>query len=180
MKIGRPFNTFKKEEYLSVLEEHKSYTDFNTLGLYRSILENDTLSIDDKKDVLAWANRFFHKTYEFLQIKDPATYFSLSTLGEELTKADEYQVWRNIIKNQERILKEKKIKHRNFGTYSIHDCGVSYCPYNGMMVKQGSKFSESEIHFESDKNRYGKQKKSFQFKKERKNQSRIIDDELDD
>ena len=87
----------------------------------------------------------------FLQVKDPWTYFSLVVLGEEeLTKADEKKVWDGIRYNQEKILKEKRITHRNFGSYSRHNCGYDACPYKGVMFKQGSKFLEDKIHFKSD------------------------------
>ncbi|VAW11216.1 hypothetical protein MNBD_BACTEROID03-2545, partial [hydrothermal vent metagenome] len=62
-----------------------------------------------------------------MQLKDPQTYFSVITLGKKLTVADERQIWNDIILNQEKILKEKRIKHRNFGDYSKHNCGDKNC-----------------------------------------------------
>ena len=44
-------------------------------------------------------------------------------MGEDLTIADERQFWSEIRKSQEKILKDKKINHRNFGVYSKHICG---------------------------------------------------------
>ena len=48
MKIGRQFNTLTLKEYLFFIDNHKKYTDFNTLGLYRSITENKKLTMEDK------------------------------------------------------------------------------------------------------------------------------------
>lgn len=44
MKIGKSFNQLQKSEYLYFIENHKQYSDFNTLGLYRSLTENELLS----------------------------------------------------------------------------------------------------------------------------------------
>lgn len=41
MKINRKFNTLNFKEYLYFIENHKQFSDFNTLGLYRSIIENE-------------------------------------------------------------------------------------------------------------------------------------------
>ena len=40
MKINKQFNTLSYVEYLHLLENHKRFTDFNTLGLFRSISGN--------------------------------------------------------------------------------------------------------------------------------------------
>ena len=178
MEIGKKFNLLKKTEYFHYIDNYKKYTDFNILGLYRSITENENLNLDDKIEIRDYANNSFEKTFNFYQLKDPKTYFDLTTLGLELTVADERQVWQNIRENQEKILKEKKIKHRNFGSYSKHDCGYEDCPYNGIMIKQGSLFAESEMHFQTDKKSSTKLK-SERIKKQRKNRKRIIDDEFD-
>jgi hypothetical protein len=148
--------------------------------LYRSILENKKLTVEEQVAIRDYANQFFGKTFHFLQLKDPSTYFKLNTLGQSLTKGDEYQIWQEIRKNQEQILKEKKIKHRNFGTYAKHNCGYKDCPLNGIMIKEGSFFAEDCMHFESDKNKYNKAEKSRRAKKERKNTYKIIRDELED
>ena len=169
MKIGKPFNQFTKEEYLESIPNHKQYSDFNTLGLYRSLLENENLSLGDKLEIRDFANQYFQKTFDFLQLKDPKTYFEVTTLGEELTVADERNHWRMIIENQEKIIKEKRFGHRNFGTYSKHDCGYDYCPYNGLMIKQGSHLAETSMCFKSDKNTTEKKLKSQYRKKEQRN-----------
>lgn len=179
MKIGKKFNVLNKREYLHLIDNYEKYTDFNTLGLYRSICENEKLNLNDRIEIRDYANTIFGKTFNFYQLKDPRTYFELTTLGMELTVADENQIWEDIIVNQEKILSEKKIKHRNFGDYSKHNCGYEDCRYNGLMIKQGSRLAESEIHFNSDKNSYSAKLKSEQFKKQRKNKKQIIKDGLD-
>lgn len=151
MKINKQFNQLSYSKLKEVIIHHKKYTDFNTLGLYRAITESEKLSIEQKIEIRDFANKYFGKTYQFLQVKDPWTYFKLVVLGEdELTKADERKVWEDIRQNQEKILKKKRIKHRNFGSYSKHECGYDACPYKGVMFKQDSKFLENNIHFKSD------------------------------
>jgi len=179
MKIGKKFNQLSKSEYLHYIDNHKKYTDFNTLGLYRSICENEKLELSDKTYIRDYANGFFEKTFNFYQLKDPRTYFDLITLGRELTRADERQIWDDIRKNQEKILSDKKIKHRNFGNYSKHNCGYSDCRYNGLMIKQGSWLTENHMSFKSDKSQSAAKDKSQRIKKERKDQYKIIRDELD-
>ena len=51
--------------------------------------------------------------------------------------------------------------------------------YNGIMIRQNSGLAESNIHFSSDKNYYGQKLKSERRKTERKNESKIINSELD-
>ncbi|MDL5051419.1 hypothetical protein QQ054_36045 [Oscillatoria amoena NRMC-F 0135] len=137
MKIGRQFNELTVEEYCYFIEHYKKYDDFNTLGLYRSIIENDKLDLADKIYVRDVTNKTFEKTFNFLQLKDPKTYFDLTTLGQELTEGDERKAWDDIRKNQEKILADKRIKHRNFGVYSKHICGYEYCYLDGLMIKKG-------------------------------------------
>ncbi|SFW52532.1 hypothetical protein SAMN02927921_02136 [Sinomicrobium oceani] len=168
MKIGKPFNQFTKQEYLETIPNHKQYSDFNTLGLYRSLLENEKLSLEEKLEIRDFANQYFQKTFEFLQLKDPQTYFEVSTLGEELTRGDELNHWRIIRENQEKVLKDKKIKHRNFGTYSKHDCGYDNCPYNGLMIKQGSHLAETSMCFSNDENKDKKKQKVQRREKEQR------------
>ena len=89
MNIGKKFNLLNAEEYLNYIKNHRKYLDFNTLGLYRSIIENENLTLVDKIKVRDFANNFFQKSFNFLQIKDPFTYFQLLTLGKSLTIGDE-------------------------------------------------------------------------------------------
>jgi hypothetical protein len=168
MKIGRRLNTLTQGEYFHYITNHKKYTDFNTLGLYRSITENEKLDTEQKKEVRDFAHRFFKKTFEFLQLKDPGTYFGIVTLGEDLTIADEEQLWKNIIANQQKILADKRIKHRNFGHYSKHNCGYDNCPYNGIRIRQGSGLADSCMQFRSDNNNFAAKEKSKGRRKQRK------------
>ncbi len=175
MKIGQRFNRLTLKEYFFYIDNHKRCKDFNTLGLYRSILENEKLSLAEKIEVRDYANQFFQKTFEFLQVKDPATFLELSTLGEDLTIADRKQLQIEIRKNQQRILKAKKIKHRNFGTSSRHTC-VKTCVWNGLMTRYNEKLSlmNNRINFDSDRNILPAEFKSFKNHKERKREKQII------
>ncbi len=174
MKIDRKFNSLSLSEYRHYIKNHKKYVDFNTLGLYRSILENEQLTLAEKILVRDFANEFFQKTFDFLQIKDPFTYFELITLGKSLTAGDEKQLWKQIGINQEKILKDKKIKYRNFGIYSKHSCGYETCNLNGLMIEQGSFFTEHEIRFSSDKPRFSARLKSERLKKDRKKYNSFV------
>lgn len=175
MEIGQKFNQLTLSEYFYYIDNHKKYTDFNTLGLYRSIIENEKLTLTEKIEVRDYAHKVFKKTFDFLQLKDPYTFVTVSTFGQSLTVADERQIWNDVISNQERILKDKKIKHRNFGHYSKHNCGHTDCPYNGLMIKQDSILMHRNMHFESDKNKYASADKAYRRKKERKTQKQVID-----
>jgi hypothetical protein len=180
MVIGKKFNQLRKDEYFDLIDNYKKYLDFNTLGMYRSICENESLDLSDRIELRDYANVVFEKTFNFYQLKDPKTFFDLSTLGLEMTVADEKQVWNDIRINQEKILADKKIKHRNFGEYSKHNCGYEDCPYNGLMMKQGSYLAESGMHFNSDRNKVSNKKKSERMKKQRKNKHRIIREDFDE
>lgn len=180
MVIGKKFNQLRKDEYFDLIDNYKKYSDFNTLGMYRSICENESLDLSDRIELRDYANVVFEKTFNFYQLKDPKTFFDLSTLGLEMTVADEKQVWNDIRINQEKILADKKIKHRNFGEYSKHNCGYEDCPYNGLMMKQGSYLAESGMHFNSDRNKVSNKKKSERIKKQRKNKHRIIREDFDE
>jgi hypothetical protein len=119
MGIGQRFNTLTLKKYFFYMDNHKKYKDFNRLGLYRSILKNEKLSLDDKLAVRDYTHKFFKKSFDFLQLKDSQTFMTVDYLGQELAKADEHKNWEKVRRNQQRILKDKKIKHRNFGDYSI-------------------------------------------------------------
>ena len=176
MKVGKQFNTLTYGEYLYLIDNHKKFTDFNTLGLFRSIVETAKLSLEEKLELRKVAVNAFAKTFEFLQLKDPKTYFAVSTLGETLTVADESQVWDNIRHNQQRILESKKLKHRNFGTYSRHDCGQDVCYMKGLMTKEGSTlayYGSGEMGFSSDNRSWSKELKAARYKKDRKSEQII-------
>jgi len=174
MKIGKAFHKLSLREYSFYIDNYKKYTDFNSLGLYRSIIENETLNDREKMEVRDYANRTFGKSYDFLQLKDPTTYFDLETIGKKLTLADEKQLWKDIITNQQKILSDKKIRHRNFGNYSKHNCGYDSCHLNGLMIKQGSFLAESNMQFDSDKCMHMAKEKSDRRKSDLKNEKRII------
>lgn len=65
MEIGRKFNELTLDEYIFFIDNYKKYADFNTLGLYRSIVENDKLTIVQKIEVRQYANKTFQKTFDF-------------------------------------------------------------------------------------------------------------------
>ena len=171
MKIGQKFNTLTLKEYFFYIANHKRCKDFNTLGLYRSILETEKLNLAEKIEVRDYANQFFQKTYDFLQVKDPITFLELSTLGKDLTKEDEEKLRNEIQENQRRILKAKRIRHRSFGIHSRHTC-VESCVWNGLMVRGSSKLSlmnrGAGIHFKSDKNKWLGGMKALRPRKTRK------------
>lgn len=91
MKIGQRFNQLTVREYFHYIDHHRKYTDFNTLGLYRSIIENEKLDIADKIAVREYAHGTFKKAFDFLQLKDPYVFVTISTIGQSLTVADERQ-----------------------------------------------------------------------------------------
>ncbi|TGD58257.1 hypothetical protein [Flavobacterium humi] len=178
MEIGKQFNSLNLKEYIFYIENHKNYTDFNTLGLYRSLIENEKITLEEKIQVRDFANRWFQKTFDFLQIKDPWTYIKVQNLGLELTNGDKEEMWRKIRENQEKILRQKRIRHKNFGEYSKHNCGYETCPMNGIMIKQGSYFAEYEMCI-GNINKYIQKQKSERRKSDRKNESQTIKKELD-
>ena len=77
------------------------------------------------------------------------------------------------------LLADKKIKHRNFGDYSKHNCGHDNCVWNGIMIRQGSWLAESSMHFDSDKNKYQQKVKSDKRKSDRKKERQIIKEDFD-
>jgi hypothetical protein len=178
MRIGKKFNTLTHSEYFHMLENYKKFTDFNHLGLFRSVVENEKLIPAQKLEVRDAAIEKFPKFFEFLQLKDPITYFSLITLHQSLTAGDSQQIWKDIRRNQQRILTAKKIGHRNIGTYAKHDCGYETCNLNGIMIRQGSRLAEGEMRFCTDKNEYATWSKSKMRKRDRKQQKQIIEQDL--
>jgi len=179
MTIGQKFNTLTLQQYIFYIDNHKKYTDFNTLGLYRSITENEKLSPDDKIVVREYAHKFFRKSFDFLQLKDPWTFIEVECLGQEMTKADWQKMRDDIKRNQQQILADKRIKHRNFGVYSKHECGYDDCRWNGMMIRQGTAIAECEMYFQSDKNHIAARIKSDAYKADRKREKQIIKREIE-
>jgi len=178
MKIGKQFNALTYSEYLQLIERYEKFTDFNTLGLFRSIVEASKLSLEQKLKLRKLAIDTFPKAFDFLQVKGPLTYFRVNTLGEVLTIADERQAWETIRYNQQAILKCKKLKHRNFGIYGRHNCGYDTCPIKGVMFKQPS-LSAASMYFHSDKDDYAAQTKAEMRKKDRKAQRQLVAQNLD-
>lgn len=168
MNIGKKFNGMTADEYRYFIDNHKNYKDFNVLGLYRSLAENPLLSHDEKLEVRDYAHEYFRRQFDFLQVKDPFTYFAVETLGQELTAAAAARKWEEIRRNQERILADKGIRHRNFGVYAKHQCGYDWCPLNGLMVRQGSPAAEGRMRFPCDTDKTSVREKSLRRKKERK------------
>ncbi|WBA40889.1 hypothetical protein [Hymenobacter canadensis] len=151
MKLNCRLNQLTEAEYWHLLANYCRYTDFNSLGLFRSLLENGKLSLVQRQQLRDAAIAVFPKFYEFLQLKDPTTYLQLSSLGQELTVADERAAWEEIKHAQQRILTRKQLGHRNFGTYSRHNCPYDTCPYNGLMIRQNSRLAEGVLRFHSDR-----------------------------
>jgi hypothetical protein len=151
MKLNCRLNQLTETEYRHLLANHRRYTDFNPLGLFRSLLENNQLRLGQRQLLRDAAIAEFPKFYEFLQLKDPTTYIQLSTLGQELTVADERAAWEEIKRQQQLILTRKRLGHRNFGTYSRHNCAYDTCPYNGLMIRQNSRLAESVLRFHSER-----------------------------
>ena len=179
MEIGKKFNELSLADYFFYIDNYKKYSDFNTLGLYRSILENDNLTLEQQIEVRDYAHQTFQKTFDFLQLKDPRTFMDVSALGETFTIEEERRRWKEVVKNQQKILADKKIKHRNFGTYAKHDCGYADCAWNGMMVKAGSIFSEGHMRFTTDRREKSAAKvKSARRKSDRKQESLLIKKDL--
>lgn len=168
MKINKRFSQLTFSEYLFYLQNAHKYTDFNSLGIYRSLLENETLSLTEKLTIRDCAHQKFAKSFDFLQLKDPRAFIGVSTLGQTLTKADENQLWENIRDGQRRILTEKRLGHRNFGTYARHNCGLENCPLNGVMFRQSFESENGSINYYSGSHfhRYALQSKAKRLDRE--------------
>jgi hypothetical protein len=182
LTIGRKFNTLTEKEYFFYIDNHKQYSDFNTLGLYRSLKENKHLSLEEKIRVRDYAHAKFKKSFDFLQVKDYHTWIYVEYLGVDLTENQENSIYIHVIrKNQQLILKNKKIKHRNFGIYSKHICWCyECCPQEGLMLKQGASggLAGGDMVFRTDQ--HGSQKeKAEKRKKDRKNEKKLINREKD-
>jgi hypothetical protein len=143
------------------------------------IIINKTTHLRQQFNSLTLKEYFFYKTFDFLQLKDPKTFVEVEYLGQELTKGDEQRIWNDVKRCQQRILEDKKIKHRNFGKYSKHNCGYDTCVWNGIMIRQGSWLMESNMHFDSDKNRNATKNRSARRKSDRKREKQIIGKELE-
>jgi hypothetical protein len=56
-----------------------------------------------------------------------------------------------------------------------NNCGYDNCVWNGLMIRQGSWLTESNVHFQSDNNKYQQKLKSDRRKSERKIEKLIHD-----
>lgn len=171
------YNTLTKNEYIYYIENEKKFN-VNILGMYRSLFENEKLTQEDKIEIRDLLNKDHFKTYEFYQISHPNLYAELYQLDNTLNEQEYDQLWENMREFQEKTLKEKKIKHRNFGDYSKHLCGHKDCPLNGQMIKQGSVLAETCMSFKSDKRKEGKKEKSRRYKKDKREFKNKIRKEL--
>jgi hypothetical protein len=149
MRTIEKYSDLTYQEYLKVISAHKKKKNY-TLGLFRSILENTKLTVVEKIQVRDEALIIFAKSFNFLQVKDPKTYAALTMLGKVVTAGEDRALWKTIAHNQEKILHAKNLKHRNFGTYSKHLCGIETCKMNGMMVQQGGYACEYEMSLPHD------------------------------
>lgn len=174
MKIWKKFNSLTLQEYIFYIDNRKKYTDFNELGLFRSVFENEQISSEEKIQLRDHIIAKMPKVFEFMQVRHPDLYTKLYFLGKTPTKGDEDHLWKEINSNQVKILKEKRIRHRNFWNYSKHNCGYDNCHLNWLMVQQWSWFCEYDMVFPSDKNYYVLKDKSRRWKQERKAERNIV------
>jgi hypothetical protein len=156
MKIGRKIRDLSASKIRRIMLDYQKYTDFNRLGLFRGILESEKLSLEEKKELRDAAIAGFPKYFDFLVIKDPETWDQLQHLGEERLRSEIRRDWEEVRRLQQRLLKEKKLQHRNFGIYSKHLCGHDLCGYNGSMVRaKHSPRYGYEMFFDTDNRRDG-------------------------
>ena len=80
MKLAKKFNQLSFTEYINVIDRSTDYADFNVLGLFRSISENDRLNPAHQLEIKEITISKFAKIFKFLQLKDLETYFILQTL----------------------------------------------------------------------------------------------------
>jgi hypothetical protein len=177
MKLDKKLNQFSYKDLITIMKNYSKYVDFNSLGLFRAIVEHEKLDLNQRIALRDMAIGIFPKFYNFLQIKDPHTYFHLQTLGQELTNADKRAFYKQIKANQYEILHRKRIKHRNFGIYSKHSCGYKDCKLDNLMVKQNSWFKEYEIIF-AEESSHNHHKKAKNYQKYKMRNARPMTDEL--
>jgi len=65
MTIGKQFNELSKKDYFYFIDHYKKYTDFNIMGLYRSICENKKLNVNDQIEIRDYTHKTFIKTFNF-------------------------------------------------------------------------------------------------------------------
>ena len=119
MKINKKFKQMSMAEYHHYIAHHQKYADFNPLGLYRSILENDKLDEAAQLEILAFANQYFQRFYNFLFIKDPVAYSKLATLGQGLSETQQRQHLSHVWDRREKWCAEKGIRHQRIGASTV-------------------------------------------------------------
>ncbi len=119
MKINKKFKQMSMAEYRHYIAHHQKYADFNPLGLYRSILENDKLDEAAQLEILAFANQYFQRFYDFLFVKDPVTYSRLATLGQGLSETEQRQHLSRVWDRREKWCAEKGIRHQRIGASTV-------------------------------------------------------------
>lgn len=168
MKIGKPFRNMSIAEYRHYLAHHQKYSDFNPLGLYRSILENPALNSAKQQEVLALANRHFQKFYDFLVVKNLPTYARLSRLGQPpLSEAQERQYIEQLRKTADKRLAETDIRHWRVGVYSISE------RFNGRQNADGS--PQTVVVMSRRRSQKMLKTAHIPHKRQRKSQVRIIE-----
>jgi hypothetical protein len=53
-----------------------------------------------------------------------------------------------------------------FNQFTKHNCGYDYCPYNGLMIRQGSTIAEMSMCFATDESKNGRRQKALRQEKE--------------
>ncbi|MDO4250109.1 MAG: hypothetical protein Q4C68_01215 [Moraxella sp.] len=172
--LKQRFNTMTVAQYQAAIANHRDIANFNPLGLYRSLCENKRLSLEEKITIRDLAHQHFARFFEFLPLKDPVTYIAVSTLGDTLTAADKHHLWQTIRQTQQKYLAKKRLKQRNFGIYGKHECGIAWCPYDGMMVRQGTVLCEYHMTFASDTH----SSHAWNVKKKQKQQEKLAKAEI--
>lgn len=169
-KIEKRYNTFNYDEYIFYLNKYKEYKNFNIYGIFNSFLENKILTDPEKLKLIKKYSEKFYKSFEFLKVKNEHLYLKLFSIIEnkDYTANGKNGLYDNAVKNIERdvekILNNKKIKYRNFGENS-----------KAMDNRTGYKFMTRE----KENKEYKKNiKKSLHIKKERKQLKNIINDHL--
>lgn len=139
MKLNARFNTFTLPRYREAIANHKRYTDFNPLALFRSILENGKLGEAEQLEVLALAKAAFPRFYRHLLLKDLRTYAALSRLGQEpLGDAQMRQYINKLRCEQEKEFAKRKIRNARVGAYTVSEwitCGEDGGRGNGQRMK---------------------------------------------
>ena len=152
MNINQPFNELSATRIREIIQNYKQYKDFNRLGLFRGLIESECLSPEERTSLQKLARKTFDRYFDFLVIKDPDTWWTtLHPNWVENSFSDRLDRWRKIEHHQRVIIERKGLGHRNFGTYSKHDCGYEDCPLNGVMIKKNDpRRNNCRIHFSSD------------------------------